>query len=147
MGRRPIDPLAASAPPLDPTELPDGTDRVLLFRAAAPPPPRTGRRRSGQGDVDGRLGQRMASGLVGIFYRGESLRDLEERALAEHGPGRYRLVVQRMADGCWTYVTSTVRAIGAELPPEPGEGPDDGPDDAPAAARQKPGEGLTGNGP
>lgn len=118
MERLPIDsPFAASTSLFDPTELPEGTSRVLLFRAVAGPAPRkTGRRRSENGDLDGRFSQRLASGLVGIFYEGElvqSLRALEEHALVEYGPGRYRVVVQRMIDGCWTYLTSTVRAIGS----------------------------------
>jgi len=107
-GRRPYEPppteAEAAALPLDPTELPDGTERVLLFRAAE------------------ENSYRSASGLVGIFYRGElvqSLRALQEHTLASHGAGRYRVVVQRMIAECWTYLTSTVFGIGDVIPPEP----------------------------
>jgi len=135
--------------------MPDGSERIIVFRAATPPPPpKPGRRRSGHGDVDGRLGQRSAAGLVGIFYQGElvqSIRALDEHVQNEFGPGRYRVVVQRILGGSWTYRMSTVRAIGEEtIPPEPDEGPDDDPDDEAAMAREKAekaAEGLTGGAP
>lgn len=98
----------ASAVPIDPTEMLDGTERVLLFRALG----------------DGL--HRSTGGLVGIFYRGplvESMSSLERHALAAYGPGRYRIVVQRMVDGCWSYVTSTVMAIAAMNDPEDDDRP------------------------
>lgn len=99
----PVDEVAGAdgAPAVgpDPSAVAEGTERVLLFRGAL------------------RVGHRSAGGLVDIFYGGdvlESLDAMERHALRAHGPGRYRVVVQRMTLGGWQYLTSTVVAVGSD---------------------------------
>lgn len=81
---------------IDPTEMPPGSERVLVFRALD----------SGRG--------RALGGLVDVLYRSspatQSMRALEDYLYDTQGPGRYRVVIERMIDA-WHYLTSTTMII------------------------------------
>lgn len=85
---------------------PDGTARVLLFRSEE------------AARKVGRSVERTSAGLVDVVYQGHpAIADavsLEEHVLDNYGPGRYRMVDQRMIAGAWRYAGSRVTDVSAQ---------------------------------
>lgn len=95
--------------PTDPASWPEGSSRVMVFRAFKD--------------------TRTAAGLLVIFYEQEVIRNdidqLKERIRSVYGPGDYRVAVQDMIAGTWTYGMSFGMRLSApksssEAQPEDG---------------------------
>lgn len=85
---------------------PDGAGRILLFRVLPTQGPRETNRR--------------LAGILGLFYAGSPLIDraaMRDHLRALYGEGVYKVVVQTLVGGVWTFAVCERIAIRGEPPP------------------------------
>lgn len=101
-------PVNVGAEPAGPLTVEDGATRIVLFRAW----PEV--RRSGKPPSESGADRRVVAGVIGIYYAGqlaESVDAVKRFAAEHHGPGRYKIVLQRKISGRWLYLGGAVTSV------------------------------------